>query len=31
MSNNNTATPESAPLDENKMIAERREKLKVMR
>jgi lysyl-tRNA synthetase class 2 len=31
MSNNNTATPESAPLDENQLIAERREKLKVMR
>jgi lysyl-tRNA synthetase class 2 len=32
MSNNNTpATPESAPVDENQLIAERREKLKVMR
>ena len=32
MSNNNTpATPESAPVDENQLIAERREKLKAMR
>ena len=32
MSNNNTpATQESAPVDENQLIAERREKLKVMR
>jgi lysyl-tRNA synthetase class 2 len=32
MSNNNTpATPESAPVDENQLIAERREKLNVMR
>jgi lysyl-tRNA synthetase class 2 len=32
MSNTNTpATPESAPVDENQLIAERREKLKVMR
>ena len=32
MSNNNSpATPESAPVDENQLIAERREKLKVMR
>ena len=32
MSNNNTpATPESGPVDENQLIAERREKLKVMR
>ena len=32
MSNNNTpATPESAPVDENQLIAERREKLKVTR
>ena len=32
MSNNNTpATSESAPVDENQLIAERREKLKVMR
>jgi len=32
MSNNNTpATPESTPVDENQLIAERREKLKVMR
>jgi lysyl-tRNA synthetase class 2 len=32
MSNNNTpATPEAAPVDENQLIAERREKLKVMR
>ena len=32
MSNNNTpATPESAPVDENQLIAARREKLKVMR
>ena len=32
MSNNNTpATPEAAPIDENQLMAERREKLKVMR
>jgi lysyl-tRNA synthetase, class II len=32
MSNNNTpATPEAAPVDENQLMAERREKLKVMR
>jgi lysyl-tRNA synthetase class 2 len=32
MPNNNTpATPESAPVDENQLIAERREKLKAMR
>ncbi|MCX7260263.1 MAG: lysine--tRNA ligase, partial [Burkholderiales bacterium] len=32
MSNNNSpAAPESAPVDENQLIAERREKLKVMR
>jgi lysyl-tRNA synthetase class 2 len=32
MSNNNTpATPESAPVDENQLISERREKLNVMR
>jgi len=32
MSTNNTpATPEAAPVDENQLIAERREKLKVMR
>ncbi len=32
MSNNNTpATPEAAPVDENQLIAERREKLKDMR
>ena len=32
MSNNNSpSTPESAPVDENQLIAERREKLKVMR
>ena len=32
MSNHNSpATPESAPVDENQLIAERREKLKVMR
>ena len=32
MSQNNTpATPEAAPVDENQLIAERREKLKVMR
>jgi lysyl-tRNA synthetase, class II len=32
MSNNNTpATPEAAPVDENQLIAERREKLKAMR
>ena len=32
MSNNNTpATPESPPVDENQLIAERRDKLKAMR
>lgn len=31
MSNNTPAKPESAPVDENQLIAERREKLKVMR